>query len=524
MMAMPALIGFLPMAASFYVITVAAIAWSSLRGHHRIAHAALLGWSMLVCLGVSAPLLLPLLSTLGDSIELSAHGSMPVRMLLTLLAPGIYGQFGPPEQYRGVIDVTVDYLYMGVALLGVSASSLVVGPRVAQQLLGVGVACGLVTFAPDMAVRALQAAPVVGPLLRPFMFCFPMALFVILSAAHVMDRQGARLAPTICCLFASAIGLVCAVRWTAGDLVDSDLLLRLAVPLAIFSASAAMLPQQARPWAVVFLVIAEPTVVNFNRSAWAYPGSPNTHSPTMVDGKGEKLLGMMRAEARAPHRVAVDQEVFGGPWNGYWPVWGIECINGFDPQVHSVYLEEIKRRVATWHSDRLFNPGQVESALFETLNVKFLLARQRLESPSWRQVMEDGRYHLYEFTRFRPRYELMAKCGGESGKLGDVTVLERTMSGAVLKVNVSADHAVLVIRERAYPEWCVTVDGRRATTFTIDNLIMGLELPMGSHEVVLEYVSPELQVGLASAGLTLGACAAVTLASANSRRSRAAKC
>jgi hypothetical protein len=524
-LAMPTLVGFLPMAATFYVIMVAAAVVSVCRhSAHPVRHVAILCWSATVCVGISAPVVCPLLSCLGQSIDLVPHGSMPIRILATLVSPAVFGQFGPLEKYSGVFDPTVDYLFMGNAVLGVAASSVICGPGRAQLLLAIAVACGAVMFGPDALVRSVHSVPVVGPLFRPLMFGFPMVLFATIAATVVLDRQDSMRVPWVFSLLAVAIGLFCSASLSWSDAIDVTLLLRMSIPACLCLLIAIVLPRQHRTWALCALLVAEPMSVNINRSAWAYPGPPNVHSPTTVYASGQELLKRMRPEHTTPHRIAVDQQVFGGPWNGYWPVWGLESINGFDPQVPKLYFSEVTRRLSTWQSDRLFNPGRLEDGLFETLNVKYLLVGRTLDSPSWRHVMAEGPFQLYEFTRFRERYELAALDGSTYDGAGTVSVLHRSVNRVSLRAEVASDGALLVIRERAYPEWRVTVNASDVAPRVIDKLIMGVEITRGSHDIVLTFVSRSLQVGLFASGVTLVACVLLAMYESRAFASQHAPC
>jgi hypothetical protein len=89
-----------------------------------------------------------------------------------------------------------------------------------------------------------------------------------------------------------------------------------------------------------------------------------------------------------------------------------------------------------------------------------------------------------------------------------------------LRPSVPEGGAQLVVREQAFPGWKARVDGREAAIGTGALGFMTLELPAGSHEVVLDYTqgTPARRIGLAISALSLGL--GVWLRSSSRRGSR----
>jgi uncharacterized membrane protein YfhO len=54
----------------------------------------------------------------------------------------------------------------------------------------------------------------------------------------------------------------------------------------------------------------------------------------------------------------------------------------------------------------------------------------------------------------------------------------------------------LVLADRWYPQWRVTIDGRPAELVRVDHAFRGVRVPAGTHRVVFSYEDRALQVGL----------------------------
>ncbi len=62
-----------------------------------------------------------------------------------------------------------------------------------------------------------------------------------------------------------------------------------------------------------------------------------------------------------------------------------------------------------------------------------------------------------------------------------------------------------------YPSWRASVDGKRVETRIVDHAMIGIPVPAGRHQVVLEYVAGKFRLGAAITLLTLVAVAAVAV-------------
>ncbi|MGF7234867.1 MAG: YfhO family protein, partial [Frankia sp.] len=95
--------------------------------------------------------------------------------------------------------------------------------------------------------------------------------------------------------------------------------------------------------------------------------------------------------------------------------------------------------------------------------------------------------------------------------LGETTVDLKTTSSA---------RSLLVLPDPYYPQWQVTVDGKRASVLAVDEAFRGVVVPAGTHTVRFAYVDTRLRVGVGLAGVTLVGLFGVTALSPLVRRRR----
>ncbi len=76
----------------------------------------------------------------------------------------------------------------------------------------------------------------------------------------------------------------------------------------------------------------------------------------------------------------------------------------------------------------------------------------------------------------------------------------------MVRIQLTApSNCVAVIAESYYPFWHVEVDGQPAEVLQVSCGLMGVELPSGSHTIVLRYQSPRVyaMAGVISIGTLL---------------------
>jgi uncharacterized membrane protein YfhO len=73
--------------------------------------------------------------------------------------------------------------------------------------------------------------------------------------------------------------------------------------------------------------------------------------------------------------------------------------------------------------------------------------------------------------------------------LGDVQLTRENSQVVRIKLN-APEECVAVIAESYYPFWRASVDGQSTEVLRVDCALMGVQLPVGLHEIVLRYQPP----------------------------------
>jgi len=210
---------------------------------------------------------------------------------------------------------------------------------------------------------------------------------------------------------------------------------------------------------------------------------------------------------------------------GEWRLW--EPHGALQKQYVSSYslpLAPVKRfrghemeglPVHTWE---LLNGGD-EKAVLDMLSVRFVMLRKN--DPEYARLLGDAAsagftvkawdspgVEIWEKPDSRPFAILRSAQGG----LVDGRAEYTRESPTRIRVQAApASRAALTISEAWYPNWRVFVNGKAAPLLRADNMLQGVELEAGEHEVLFAYVEPlyiaatRLLSGLAALALLVAA-------------------
>jgi hypothetical protein len=154
------------------------------------------------------------------------------------------------------------------------------------------------------------------------------------------------------------------------------------------------------------------------------------------------------------------------------------------------------------------------------LNVRYLVSGALLQAPGVREVFRGQRSLVYELEGYHPRAMLVPKLEVVEDSLalgrmldpsfdpraqvlisegaapysgddanGRVRWGERGLNEYTLEVESDAP-ALLLLSDNFYPSWRARVDGEPVSLLRADYTMRAVEVPAGSHTVVLEYSSP----------------------------------
>jgi hypothetical protein len=199
---------------------------------------------------------------------------------------------------------------------------------------------------------------------------------------------------------------------------------------------------------------------------------------------------------------------------------GLQTADGVEP-VHLVAYDELMAlaggygdssfsvTIPPFPADRplaeAFRNVQPDLHLLGLLNVEYLVAAFPMDWPGLTSVAEvDGTY-VYRNQHALPRAWVIDSPGGADGDWAQqLTVLANKSAQAVatgestvwvthyepdrIKVEVrSLRDGMLVLSEIWYPGWRATVDGQAQPVERVAGILRGVQLPQGTHQVVLVY-------------------------------------
>ena len=204
----------------------------------------------------------------------------------------------------------------------------------------------------------------------------------------------------------------------------------------------------------------------------------------------------------------------------------LESIGGYHPAKLRIYQDLLERNLIT------------QPAVLRMLNVRYILSPAPLKFGLMPEYQGDG--YVYALPDSLPRAWSVGKVSGVPdgeallGRLGEeafnpaeealllssgprpgretyspaaVTIASHAAGRLSVRTTSDSD-AFLVVSEISYaPGWRAAIDGAPAKIYRVDHVLMGCEVPAGTHEVVWTVQSPGLRRGrsisLAASGLTL---------------------
>jgi hypothetical protein len=451
-------------------------------------------WFLACCAGavlLAAIQLLPSIELNGHSIAqyrtdwLRSGGGVPPAALLSLLIPNIHGVFDP-STYRYPFDLTFMYLYsglLGIALAAVGLAQVRRNWRLVVFTLIAGLAMLGDQTPAGRWVYSLLPQPVRAGLHPEFtepVFLLGLALLAGMGADHVLRRS--------------------TWRWAAALLCAADL-----------------------------IVVSSGRPMN---------GMPPERDPVnqrhLLDGRRETLprLRALAEETNPPWRF--DSVTGGETFAASAPMFLLPNANGNDPMA---LARIIQVRLAFTQGERwgrFYEVQEPRSPVLDSLSVRFLISRERLEGDTgadgglllrgefpgfviYERPSALPRFWLVTRVRpvrnfreaaealrspgFHPAQEAIVEGWGDqpsvlAGPPGQVRV--RRYEPAAVDLEIDAPHPqFLVSSEAHYPGWRAYVDGESAPLYYTNVAFRGLKIPAGRHLVRMEFRPRILWAGAA---------------------------
>ncbi len=268
---------------------------------------------------------------------------------------------------------------------------------------------------------------------------------------------------------------------------------------------------------LLIIALVSLTVFDLFRFGWKF--TPFT--PVSFFFPSTKVIDFLQRQHKPFRVMTLDDRILPPNVSAYY---GIESIEGYDPiapKLYENFLVASERGEANLSAptgfNRIYTAHNISSPILSYLNVKYVLSLSDEIQPFLKEVMREGQTRVYEYTRFMPRIYFadtsIAVLGIEQQLTSLFTRREPLLGlyegeAQVMNTPVSADESVfiksydlneirlttkarskrlLVILNRYDPRWKATVDLHPVPLLRTNYLFTGLEVPAGTHNVILTF-------------------------------------
>jgi Bacterial membrane protein YfhO len=152
---------------------------------------------------------------------------------------------------------------------------------------------------------------------------------------------------------------------------------------------------------------------------------------------------------------------------------------------------------------RLQHFSFVSLPMMERLNIRYFLSTQQLPEISLQHEFNDDQVIVYRFkNNLGPAYLCKPECLGADAKAktpkAPGSVSYREINPEDFRVEVDAEEdSVLTFSQITYPGWRAWLDGKPVEVEEAFDTFVALRVPVGKHEVRLEYRSGRVRAGMA---------------------------
>jgi hypothetical protein len=275
-------------------------------------------------------------------------------------------------------------------------------------------------------------------------------------------------------------------------------------------------------WNAAFRLNAEP------RSLYAVLDTPASDDARVIDAVDDAV----RSRRAAGERPRIEVYGMGGPWQNLAMVRGFEADNGYNPLRIGRYDRLVRPGESNWLVElREFPPtfDSYDCPLARALGLEFLVLGRPIEEmphlvkrPAADVLMAGPRAWIYRLRNPLPRLKFSAhvvvadaEAITATGQLMETLSSDRVLIDAATRParsydgpqdartgtarivdwhfdrvaidTMSKQAAVLVLHDPYYPGWIAEIDGHAVPVLRADMLFRGVEVPAGSHRVILRF-------------------------------------
>lgn len=231
-----------------------------------------------------------------------------------------------------------------------------------------------------------------------------------------------------------------------------------------------------------------------------------------------QTLNYLKSQQGVFRVAATDRRIM--PPN-FFTHYRIQSIEGYDPLYLKNYaefiiaLERNKPDIsAPFGFNRIITPHNYDSALFDLLNVKYILSLQTIKSEKLVKVYEEGQTKVYLNKNSLDRAffvnnvivsrdDIKAMFGNN---LANTAIITDPMTGQPLEINKgqatitnyseneisirtqNIGYGFLVLTDVYYPTWHAYIDGKATKIYQTDHAFRGIFVPKGDHVITFKMV------------------------------------
>jgi len=139
-------------------------------------------------------------------------------------------------------------------------------------------------------------------------------------------------------------------------------------------------------------------------------------------------------------------------------IYGLQTISGYDP----LYLTDYARLITKMESgqdglanfQRIIEPANYSSNIADSLNVKYVISLNDIESLKLKKVFQEGETRIYKNLLLQPRARII------SSSAKPVKVIE--YKADIIKIKAeSPDGGQLILADMFYPGWMAKINGKK---------------------------------------------------------------
>lgn len=524
---------------AFYILLFGAAYFIWRRSQH--AHSVSAGWIVLCGVAVLVITLVqsvPFVEFLMNSGRVASVDSwktagwfMPWQHLVQFMAPDFFGN-PATLNYWGEWNYGEFIGYVGVLPLLLALSALWINST--STFFTVTILVSLLFMLPSPVSRLpfILKIPILS-VLQPTRLMVLVDFALAVLAAYGFDRvirKDRRHEGRLSFLYALALVIVWGVVIGSNYVTrDSEMLQNFAVarhnlilPTVLFVGTACglfvlRLVRSGRMRMLVIAALVSVTIFDLFRFGWKF--TPFT--PVSFFFPTTKVIDFLQRQHKPFRVMTLDDRILPPNVSAYY---GIESIEGYDPiapKLYENFLVASERGEANLKAptgfNRIYTAHNIGSPILPYFNVKYVLSLSDETQPFLREIMREGQTRVYEYTRFVPRIyfadtsvavlrtdqqlaslftrhePLLGLYGGEAEIMNtpvsaDESIYIKSYDLNEIRLTTKAkSKRLLVVLNRYDQRWKASVDLQSAPLLRTNYLFTGLEVPAGTHDVILTF-------------------------------------